>query len=206
MNPISIIILIAMSLLYSSTGLTQELELTWDGLIPESAVFKDPFASMEREHLEYLGFVARVRAMMESGTEVSSKTKDEVSQIEKELIGAGVDVDGLLAQRHELTELRKKSAKMVVHKINGATVKMPGYLLPLEFRGYKVTEFLLVPWVGRVFIPHHLHRIKSSMLSLGMTMGMRAKVCMNLCGLLEICLPGRQLKIFFWSMVRVISI
>jgi hypothetical protein len=25
---------------------------------------------------------------------------------------------------------------------------MPGYVLPLEYSGLKVTEFLLVPWVG----------------------------------------------------------
>ena len=27
-------------------------------------------------------------------------------------------------------------------------VRIPGYLLPLEFKDKKVTEFLLVPWVG----------------------------------------------------------
>ena len=27
-------------------------------------------------------------------------------------------------------------------------MRLPGYLLPLEFSGKRVTEFLLVPWVG----------------------------------------------------------
>lgn len=148
MNPTNIILLIIISVFYSSTGLAQELELTWVDLIPESAVFDDPFATMDREQLEYLGFVARVRAMIESGREVSSTTMDEVLQIENELVESGIDVDALLAQRQKMTELRKKTAKMVARELNGAKVKMPGYLLPIEFRESKVTEFLLVPWVG----------------------------------------------------------
>ena len=27
-------------------------------------------------------------------------------------------------------------------------IRLPGYLLPLEFTGKEITEFLLVPWVG----------------------------------------------------------
>jgi hypothetical protein len=32
--------------------------------------------------------------------------------------------------------------------LNGQNVRLPGYLLPLEFSGKQVSEFLLVPWVG----------------------------------------------------------
>ena len=32
--------------------------------------------------------------------------------------------------------------------LDGQTVRLPGYVLPLEITGKKVTEFLLVPWVG----------------------------------------------------------
>jgi len=33
-------------------------------------------------------------------------------------------------------------------ELDGKPVVMPGYALPLEYAGTKVTEFLLVPWVG----------------------------------------------------------
>ena len=33
-------------------------------------------------------------------------------------------------------------------RATGKLVRIPGYLLPLEFSGKQVTEFLLVPWVG----------------------------------------------------------
>ncbi|MBT6314653.1 MAG: DUF3299 domain-containing protein [Alphaproteobacteria bacterium] len=32
--------------------------------------------------------------------------------------------------------------------LNGKTIRMPGYVLPLEFDGGETTEFLLVPFVG----------------------------------------------------------
>ena len=35
-----------------------------------------------------------------------------------------------------------------VEELDGANIRMPGYVLPLEFDGHKVTEFFLVPYVG----------------------------------------------------------
>ena len=59
---------------------------------------------------------------------------------------AGVDVDGLLAKRRAMSEHR--TAAQVNPLLDGLTVRLPGYVLPLEITGRKVTEFLLVPWVG----------------------------------------------------------
>jgi hypothetical protein len=35
-----------------------------------------------------------------------------------------------------------------VEELNGKQIRMPGYLLPLELDGTRVTEFFLVPYVG----------------------------------------------------------
>ena len=123
-------------------------ELSWDDLIPSTVAFNDPFEAIDRDKLEYLGFVARVRNMIAAGIQVSKETMVEAAEIEAELIKEGIDVVGLLARRDEIRELRIKRASAVVEGLDGASVKMPGYLLPLEFSGQKVTEFLLVPWVG----------------------------------------------------------
>ena len=123
-------------------------ELNWDDLIPSTATFDDPFTEMEREKLEYLGFVARVRNLVTAGKPVGKETRDEAAEIEAQLIKEGIDVDGLLARRDEIREMRRKRAGAVVNALDGASVKIPGYLLPLEFSGRKATEFLLVPWVG----------------------------------------------------------
>ena len=123
-------------------------ELTWDDLIPVAVVFDDPFEAMDREKLEYLGFVARIRQMIARDQQVSQETRDEATELEVQLVKDGIDVDGLLSRRDEIRELRKKRGTSVVTELNGASIKMPGYILPLEYSGLKVTEFLLVPWVG----------------------------------------------------------
>ena len=123
-------------------------ELNWDDLIPEEVQFDDPFETLGREKLEYLGFVARVRNKVATGEQVGKATREEMAELEAKLIADGIDVDGLLARRTEIRELRKKRAGSVVGELDGESVKMPGYLLPLEYSGTKVTEFLLVPWVG----------------------------------------------------------
>ena len=123
-------------------------ELNWDDLIPSAVVFDDPFAEMERDELENLGFVARVRGLIAAGKTVSQETRVEAAEIEAELINEGIDVDSLLARRDEIRDLRKKRAGAVVTELDEASVKLPGYALPLEYDGMKVKEFLLVPWVG----------------------------------------------------------
>jgi hypothetical protein len=43
---------------------------------------------------------------------------------------------------------RKEIQTAIVEDLHGRLVGMPGYLLPLEIIGAKVTEFLLVPYIG----------------------------------------------------------
>ena len=130
------------------TGAVTEQELSWPDLIPENVKFEDPFAALDREHLEYLGFVARVRGMIAAGKQISPETLTEAQELENLLGNKGIDVDGLLARRDEVRELRRKQASAVVENLNATSIKIPGYLLPLEFSSRTVTEFLLVPWVG----------------------------------------------------------
>ena len=123
-------------------------ELGWQDLIPERVTFDDPFAAMDRDHLEYLGFVARIRGMKAAGKQISSETLAEAKELENLLITNGVDVDGLLNRRDEIRELRKIQASAVDETLNATVIRIPGYLLPLEYSNRMVTEFLLVPWVG----------------------------------------------------------
>ena len=143
---ILILLLIAVLIVPAIAGKVQEL--TWEDLIPQTVTFDDPFEKLDRQTLEYLGFVARIRARVDAGREVSQETKAEAKETEEELLKNGIDIDGLLARRDEIRELRKRRAGSVVEELDGTPVKMPGYVLPLEFTGRKVTEFLLVPWVG----------------------------------------------------------
>lgn len=64
------------------------------------------------------------------------------------LADKGVDVEGLLARRDEVVALRIQARNALSTGLDGERVRIPGFLLPLEFDGTKVTEFLLVPYLG----------------------------------------------------------
>lgn len=128
-------------------GASQLREIGWEDLEPKIE-FDDPFTKLSQQQLADLGFVARIRARDEKKEKVSDSTRAEGNEIEAELIEAGVDIDGLLAQRDEIRKLREKRATSVVSELDREEVRMPGFMLPLEFNERKVTEFLLVPWVG----------------------------------------------------------
>jgi len=122
-------------------------QLGWPDLVKE-VTFEDPFEALTQEQLYNLGMVARVQGLQKQGSEVSTGMLEEAREADHTLQSQGVDIDELLARRVEIRELRRQRAHAVVSELNGQQVRMPGYALPLEFSGTRITEFLLVPWVG----------------------------------------------------------
>ena len=120
-------------------------EIGWEDLAG-TLEFEDPFATLSRGQLLDLGVVARYRAHKARGEQVSDGAGKEMEEAAARL--QGVDIDGLLARRSEIAELRRRRAAATNPELDGQLVRMPGYALPLDFAGRKVTEFLLVPWVG----------------------------------------------------------
>jgi hypothetical protein len=122
--------------------------LGWDDLSVKVSAADNPFANLSIEQLSALGDVAGLRARKARGVTL---TAEEVG-IEKKALAKlrqdGIDVDGLLAKREAIAEKKRAAASTVNPAIDGKLIRIPGYVLPLEFSGTKVTEFLLVPWVG----------------------------------------------------------
>jgi hypothetical protein len=111
--------------------------------------FEDPFAALTPDQLYDLGTYARVAAMQVSRTgRVTEAMLMEAKEAEQALREADVDIEGLLAQREKIKALREKRAHAMDQTLDGLHIRIPGYALPLEYDGRKVTEFLLVPWVG----------------------------------------------------------
>lgn len=140
------ILLLTLSLIAPAVA-TQVRELGWQDLI-KKVVFEDPFEALTPDQLSDLGLVARVRRLQAMGRQVGERTTKEVQEATLRLEKEGIDIDGLLARRVEIIKLRKQQAYAVVDDLHGRQVRMPGYALPLEFSNKKITEFLLVPWVG----------------------------------------------------------
>ena len=132
----------------SSAGTIDVREISWQDLIPPRN-FDDPFEALTEDQLYDLGTIVRTRQFHKSNPSmVTEEMLERAEALERELDQQGIDVDGLLARREEIAEKRRTQANSVVEELNGQSIRMPGYLLPLEFDGQKVTEFFLVPYVG----------------------------------------------------------
>ena len=141
------LVIAACTLLYLPVLAKQARQLTWDDLI-QKIEFEDPFEALTPEQLADLSMVARINDRKAQGKSLSEGMLDEAEASEVRLVAQSIDIDGLLKRRQEIRELREKRASAVVEELNGQQVRMAGFALPLEFSGQKVTEFLLVPWVG----------------------------------------------------------
>jgi len=129
-------------------GAEEVRELTWDDLIPADLNFDDPFEKLTDAQLYNLGTVAQYREQQARKEEKLDPSKFYYDEAMAELEAENIDIEGLLAKREEITEKRRARGQTANAKLNGKNIRMPGYLLPLEFKDKKVVEFLLVPWVG----------------------------------------------------------
>lgn len=141
-------LILAALILIPGIASAESREITWDDLVPANAEFDDPFTKLTEDQLFELSLVAQVRELIETGKTVDEKTLENYRQRVESLQEQGVDIDGLIAMRDKVAEDRIAKTYLANEELDGKPVRMPGYLLPLEFEGKKVSEFLLVPYVG----------------------------------------------------------
>src|SRR6185295_3469349 len=103
---------------------------------------------MSMEQLEALADVAGVRNRKARGVKLTASEIAMEREATEKLKKMGLDADALLTKRAEVAEKQQALAGAVNTSLDGKLVRVPGYMLPLEFSGKQVTEFLLVPWVG----------------------------------------------------------
>ena len=129
-------------------GASQIVQLEWSDL-QQKIEFEDPFTKLSEEQLLHLGTYARIENLKEKAPDrVTPAMQAEVNEGLRLLKSEGIDFQDLLAKRAEITELRKQQGTAVVTELDGKHIRMPGFALPLEYSDKKITEFLLVPWVG----------------------------------------------------------
>ncbi|UCB55828.1 MAG: DUF3299 domain-containing protein [Thiotrichales bacterium] len=139
----------ALMLLFGMQANAEDVrEVTWDDLVPAELDFDDPFEKLTEDQLYNLALIARYREQKESKAKTPDFTSAEYDEATSKLKEDNIDIEGLLARREEITEKRRLRGQTANTKLDGKNIRIPGYLLPLEFKEKKVTEFLLVPWVG----------------------------------------------------------
>jgi hypothetical protein len=141
------IVLLLIAGLASPAVASEYQQLDWKDLI-KHVEFDDPFLALTPEQLTHLSRVASMREAQARGQSMNEGSQRRAESAIQRLEADEIDIDGLLARRAEIRELREQRALGVVDDLDGRQVSMPGYALPLEFSGTKLTEFLLVPWAG----------------------------------------------------------
>jgi len=120
-------------------------QIMWKDLGPPT---DQSFSRLSKLQALQLSDVADVRDRKERGEKVNAIDLEDERATVRKLQEAGFDVDAMLAKRKEYMDGSKQRSRSVNAALDGQTVRMPGYILPLEFAGKEVTEFLLVPYVG----------------------------------------------------------
>ncbi|NKC13990.1 MAG: DUF3299 domain-containing protein [Gammaproteobacteria bacterium] len=133
--------------------------LGWRDLIPFSVIkagavldkLGGELSAMPRAERTAFLMVARelaVRDKLAAGSHHDELTKSERKMLDKNL---SADYPEALAYWGKVKRARAKVEALnaaVVGELDGQRIRMPGYVLPMEFEGVKVHEFLLVPFVG----------------------------------------------------------
>lgn len=119
--------------------------IDWEGLMPPLDESLNPFLRLSEDQQGSLSDLQFARGAIADG----SKGLDD---LEKEavanLAAGGIDADEILRELDDFMATIKANNSALVQDLNGKNVRIPGYVLPTEFSGDKVVEFLLVPYVG----------------------------------------------------------
>jgi len=123
-------------------------QVTWDDLAVRLSAAENPFTKLTMDQLEALADVAGLRDRKSRGVKLSEQEAATEQKAVEKLKRDGIDIDTLLAKRDEIAAKKQALASAVNPALDGKMIRLPGYVLPIEFKGKQVTEFLLVPWVG----------------------------------------------------------
>ena len=117
----------------------------WDDLAPAPIEYDNPFSELSPEQLDGLRKLLRFQ---QAGESDGRGSPEEAAALRAKLEADGLDIEGLFEQRRIIMETRQKIATATNDELIGQSVRIPGYLLPLEIKEQKAVEFILVPTVG----------------------------------------------------------
>lgn len=121
-------------------------EVSWADLVPALEPYHDPFVEMEFDQLTRMANLYRIEVLQADIAD--DAMRQEAADLRAALKEDGLDPDWLFEQREVVMTKRRQAMTTPNSDLLGQSVRLPGYLLPLEIEDERVTEFLLVPTVG----------------------------------------------------------
>jgi len=138
---VPVLIFIGCSLLCLPALAEQIRELSWDDLIPAHLLSVDLLANLTEDQQDLVIWVINTLEILPKRGPETEELYKEVDDAMPDLKKSGIDIEKLMSKYKEIQT-------SVVEALNGQQVRIPGYFLPLELSETKVTEFLLVPYIG----------------------------------------------------------
>ncbi|MGR3677328.1 MAG: DUF3299 domain-containing protein [Paracoccaceae bacterium] len=138
---------IAASVAFAHSALAKDpLEISWVDLLPEERSYYNPFEELDYGQLTDLSELYRIEFLQSE--DLDDEMRARASELRDSLVAQNLDPDQLFKQREIVMTQRQLAATEPNTDILGETVRLPGYLLPLEMVDQRAVEFLLVPTVG----------------------------------------------------------
>lgn len=119
----------------------QVRQVSWKNLIPEHLNSDHFMADLSQDQRDMVLWVINTLENLPDRGPDTEEYYKEVDEAMPSLKKAGIDIAEIMVKRKEMQTA-------VVEELNGQHIRIAGYLLPLEAAGGKVTEFLLVPYIG----------------------------------------------------------
>ncbi|MDH3579623.1 MAG: DUF3299 domain-containing protein [Hyphomicrobiales bacterium] len=138
---------LALTILFAlvSSGVAHAVDtLKWEDLAPAWEEGKNPVPELSDAQQDDLYAIL----WGPNFDDPSGKMDDSERKARANLKASGVDADKIIAKIKRLRKEAEVRDQTLVEALDGKDVKIPGYVLPLEFSGTLVKKFLLVPYVG----------------------------------------------------------
>ena len=121
--------------------------LDWEHLVPPLDELQNPYLRLSDDQQQSLYdlWLARETEAAGFGDEDLESLRDTAVA---HLAEGGLDADQVLEELDNFVAAANANNSKLVEALNNKNVKIAGYVLPTEFSGDLVIEFLLVPYVG----------------------------------------------------------
>lgn len=124
-------------------------DVDWEDLVPQTEPIPNPLDVLTPDQKYELAIIARTRQLeIEKQLDEDSTALEDASEFVRKLKKQGVDVEDLIEKYGKYQVEVIKQSQTLVDELDGKHIRVPGYLLPLEFSDTGGTDFLLVPYVG----------------------------------------------------------
>lgn len=123
-------------------------QITWRDLTIPIGSIQDPYEGLEYDQRIDLDVLLTFDRMRLADGMLSDEFEARYEELYSGLESAGLDPEDLV-RKYDAYQARIAEVNSSIREDrDGTDIRIPGYILPLEYEGDQVTEFLLVPYVG----------------------------------------------------------